>query len=115
MKKSAKDIAFEKERVKFRSEIRELTNCLNTKQKQMDELNEILREKDQIITQQEEWIERLLEYTELEKEDMQKLINNEKDKAEIREKLSSTIGIIGMMSRKSFFDLIKNGGINKNE
>ena len=41
--KSAKDIAFEKERMKFRSEIRELTNCLNDKKKQISELNEIIR------------------------------------------------------------------------
>ena len=94
--KSAKDLAFEKERIKFRSVIRELEYCLNNKQKQIDELNETIREKDQIIIQQEEWIERLLEYTEMSKEDLQKLINAEKDKAEIREKFSSIFDIFEM-------------------
>lgn len=102
--KSAKDIAFEKERAKFRSNIRELSNCLNIKQKQIDELNEAIREKDQVIAQQEEWIERLLEYTEIPKEDLQDLINSEKDKAEIREKISTTLGIIGMVGGRNFFD-----------
>lgn len=102
--KSAKDIAFEKERAKFRSKIRELINCLNTKQFQIDELKEVLKEKEQLIIQQEEWIERLLEYTEMSKEDLQILISNEKDKAEIREKLSSAFGVIELMTgRRKLF------------
>ena len=100
--KSAKDVAFEKERMKFRSRIRELENSLSTKQNQIDELSETLREKDQAIIQQEEWIERLLEYTEISKEDLQRLIDSEKDKAEIRENISSMLGIIGMTG-KNFF------------
>lgn len=100
--KSAKDVAFEKERMKFRSRIRELENSLSTKQNQIDELSETLREKDQAIIQQEEWIERLLEYTEISKEDLQRLIDSEKDKAEIRENISSILGIIGMTG-KNFF------------
>ena len=87
--KSAKDIAFEKERAKFRSKIRELTSCLNDKQKEIDILNKEIKEKEETIIQQEEWIERLLEYTEMSKEDLQKLINSEKDKAEVREKIIS--------------------------
>ena len=100
--KSAKDIAFEKERVKFRSEIRNLTDCLNDKQKQIDGLNETVREKDDVIRQYKEWIDRLLEYTEMSKEDLQKLIESEKDKAEIRERISTTLGIIGMIGGITF-------------
>lgn len=84
-KKSAKDIAFEKERAKFRGEIRRLTDCLNSKQKQIDKLKEAVGEKDIIISQQKEWIERLLKYTELSEEDMKKLIKKEKKTAEIAE------------------------------
>ena len=101
--KSAKDIAFEKERAKFRSKIRELTSCLNDKQKEIDILNETIKEKEETIIQQEEWIERLLEYTEMSKEDLQRLIDNEKDRAEIREKISSTLGIIGIIGGSNFF------------
>ena len=101
-KKSAKDIAFEKERAKFRSEIRNLTDCLNDKQKQIDGLNETVREQDDVIRQQKEWIDRLLEYTEMSKEDLQSLIESEKDKAEIRERISTAFGIIGMIGGNKF-------------
>ena len=99
-KQSAKDLAFEKERSKFRSEIRKLTDCLNDKEKQIDGLNETVREKDEVIRQQEEWIFRLLEYTELSKEELQNLIESEKDKAKIRESVTTTLGILGMVGRR---------------
>lgn len=88
-KKSAKDIAFDKERVKFRKEIRQLTGCLDDKQKQIDRLKETIREKETIISQQKEWIDRLLEYTELSEDDMKKLIKKEKITTEIVENFSS--------------------------
>lgn len=87
--KSAKDIAFENERAKFRKQIRELTNSLNDKQKQIDALNESAAEKDVLIAQQKEWIERLLEYTELSEEDMKRLIKKEKLTAQIVENMAS--------------------------
>lgn len=82
-KKSAKDIAFDKERAKFRSEIRSLTDDLNKIKKQISELNETIREKDVVISQQKEWIDRLLEYTELSEDDMKQLIEKDKKTAEI--------------------------------
>lgn len=94
-KKSAKDIAFDKERAKFRSEIRNLTECLNNKQKQIDELNEAIREKDAVISQQKEWIERLLEYMELSEEDMKQLIEKDKKTAEIIDNFASMQRIFG--------------------
>lgn len=94
-KKSAKDIAFDKERAKFRSEIRNLTECLNTKQKQIGELNELIREKDTVISQQKEWIERLLEYTELSEEDMKQLIEKDKKTAEIVDNFRSLQQVFG--------------------
>ena len=94
-KKSAKDIAFDKERVKFRSEIRKLTDCLNNKQKQIDGLNETIREKDIVISQQKEWIERLLKYTELSEDDMKQLIEKDKKTAEIVDNFASLQQIFG--------------------
>lgn len=88
-KKSAKDVAFEKEREKFRKEIRQLMDSLDNKQKHIDGLKETIREKDIAISQQKEWIERLLEYTELSEEDMKKLIKKEKATAEIIEHIGS--------------------------
>lgn len=94
-KKSAKDMAFDKERAKFRSEIRNLTDQLNNKQKQIEGLNEAIREKDVAISQQKEWIERLLEYTELSENDMKQLIEKDKKTAEIVDNFASLQRIFG--------------------
>lgn len=94
-KKSAKDIAFDKERAKFRSEIRNLTDLLNNKEQQIDGLNEAIREKDIVISQQKEWIERLLEYTELSEDDMKQLIEKDKKTAEIVDNFASLQRIFG--------------------
>lgn len=94
-KKSAKDIAFDKERTKFRSEIRNLTDCLNNKKKQIDALNETIREKDIVISQQKEWIDRLLEYMELSEDDMKQLIEKDKKTAEIVDNFASLQRIFG--------------------
>lgn len=94
-KKSAKDIAFDKERTKFRSEIRKLTDCLNNKQKQIDGLNETIREKDIVISQQKEWIERLLKYTELSEDDMKQLIEKDKKTVEIVDNFRSLQQVFG--------------------
>lgn len=100
--KSAKDIAFEKERTKFRSEIRKLQYQIMDMDNQIKELNEVIFDRENDLRQQAEWIDRLLEYMEISKEDFQKLIESEKDKAEIRERVSATLGIIGMMGGKTF-------------
>lgn len=94
-KKSAKDIAFDKEREKFRSEIRKQTDGLNKKQKQIDELNEAIREKDVVISQQKEWIDRLLKYTELSEDDMKQLIEKDKKTAEIIDNFRSLQHVFG--------------------
>lgn len=94
-KKSAKDLAFEKEREKLRSEIRKLTDCINDKQKQIDGLNEIVSEKDIVIRQQTEWIDRLLEYTELSEKDMRKIIYREKVTSEIIDHFQTMTDIMG--------------------
>ena len=100
--KSAKDIAFEKERAKFRSEIRNLQYQIAYRDKQIKELNETISQRESELFKQEDWIRRLLEYTEMSKEDLQKLIESEKDKAEIRERISTTLGIIGMIGGSKF-------------
>lgn len=94
-KKSAKDIAFDKERAKFRSEIRSITDDLNKKKKYIDELNETVREKDVVISQQKEWIDRLLEYMELSEDEMKQLIEKDKKTAEIVDNFRSLQQIFG--------------------
>lgn len=82
-KQSAKDLAFEKERAKFRKKIRELEHEINSLQyiiMQKDNELSIVRNE---LSQKEDWIRRLLEYTELSEEDMKAIIDKEKSKAEV--------------------------------
>lgn len=101
--KSKKDIAFEKERAKFRAEIRGLQHQTNERDKQIAELKDTIHQQEEKLSQQEEWIERLLTYTEITKEDLQMLIESEKKKSEVREHISTTLGIIGRMGGSSFY------------
>lgn len=79
--KSAKDIAFEKERAKYRKKIRELESDISEFRlaimQKDNELNVLRNELDQ----KKDWIRRLLEYTELSEEDMKAIINKEKSVA----------------------------------
>lgn len=82
-KQSAKDLAFEKERAKFRKKIRELEHEINSLQlavMQKDNELSIVRNE---LSQKEDWIRRLLEYTELSEEDMKAIIDKEKSVAKV--------------------------------
>lgn len=98
--KSAKDLAFDQERAKMRKSIRELEYSLKECQKQVVELNEVIAEKDELIRQQEDWINRLLEYTEMPKDELRKLLDNEKESEKFREHMLGTLGFIGAIGRR---------------
>ena len=94
---SAKDMAFEKERAKYRSEIRDLIRSNERLSSQVEGLEATVREKDTVIRQQQEWIERLLEYTELSKEDLNNVVKKDRLMAE----LADACGVfrrLGLMS-----------------
>lgn len=86
-KKTAKDLAFEKERAKYRQQINELTREIQKKEKTIYNLIQKNAELEECIRQKEEWIERLLSYTELSKEEMQKLVNKEQMAAEVMDQM----------------------------
>lgn len=77
-KKSAKDIAFEKERSKLRSEIRRLQYEINNKNSEISELKLVLSQKENSIAEKDDWIQRLLKYMDLSEEDLKKFIEKEK-------------------------------------
>lgn len=77
-KKSAKDIAFDKERNKFRSEIRKLQDEVNNKNTEISELKLALSKKENEITEKDDWIQRLLNYMDMSEDDMKKFIEKEK-------------------------------------
>lgn len=90
--KSAKDIAFDKERACFRKQIRELATQIRAANRQLEVYEETIRQKD-------EWISRLLEYMDLSEEELKKFIESEKKKTEIVEHLhdmNRALGRLGM-------------------
>lgn len=94
--KSAKDIAFDKERAKYRKEIRELSSELIKQRLDIDKLKQDVDRKDMELVEKDEWIRRLLEYMNMSEEDMRKIIQKDKTMAEAAERLSD---INNMVSR----------------
>jgi len=77
-KLSAKDKKFQEERIKFRQTLRELEKEVNFKNKEIDELKIENTELESKIRELQEWIDRLLEFTELSKEQINDMIQTNK-------------------------------------
>lgn len=96
---SAKDKAFEKERAKYRKKIRELEHDITefrlAVMQKDNELN-ILRNE---LEQKQDWIRRLLEYTELSKEDMKAIIDKKKSVATVMKRFGELSGVISSIYR----------------
>ena len=86
--KSAKDLAFDREREKYRKEIRDRDTLITELQYIVEQLQESIRQRDNKISECNDWIRRLLEYMDLSEDDMQKIIQKDKTIADITEKLS---------------------------
>ena len=72
---SKKDLAFEKERIKFRQEKKTLLKEISDKDKEIEGLKTLVRQINNKIEEQNEWIERLLEYCNLNEDDLKQLKN----------------------------------------
>ena len=68
--KSKKDLAFDKERAKYRHEISGLQREIKENLREIEVLNQRISELEESIRQKDDWIFRLLKYTELSEEDM---------------------------------------------
>ncbi len=98
-KQSAKDLAFEKERAKFRKKIRDLEHEINNlKLLYMQKENE-LRVVNSKLSQKEDWIVRLLEYTELSEDDMKAIIDKEKSVAKVANMFGELGSVISSIYR----------------
>lgn len=98
-KQSAKDLAFEKERAKFRKKIRDLEHEINNlKLLYMQKENE-LRVVNSKLSQKEDRIVRLLEYTELSEDDMKAIIDKEKSVAAVMKMFGELSGIFSSIYR----------------
>lgn len=81
--KSKKDLAFERERAKYRHEISDLQREIKENLCEIEVLNKKISELEESIRQKDEWIERLLKYTELTEEDMKNQIQKDRSVSEV--------------------------------
>lgn len=96
-KMSAKDTAFEKERVKYRRVIRDLEHKLKEKQELILDMKISISEKDDTIAQKDDWIQRLLSFAELSEDDMKSMIESEKAKNKLVDGLSNLAPLLGFI------------------
>lgn len=98
-KQSAKDFAFEKERVKFRKKIRELEHEIKSLQlATMQKDTELSMVRNELL-QKEDCVRRLLEYTELSEGDMRAIIDKEKSVATAMKMFGELGGIFSSIYR----------------
>lgn len=76
---SAKDKAFEKERIKYRKEIISLKHEIESKDKRIKSLSDQVYSLENKVNEYSDWIQRLLEYCDLDEEFMREKIKNEKN------------------------------------
>lgn len=76
---SAKDKAFEKERIKYRKEIISLKHEIESKDKRIKSLSDQVNTLENRVNEYNDWIQRLLEYCDLDEEFMREKIKNEKN------------------------------------
>lgn len=93
--KSKKDLAFDRERAKYRHEISDLQREIKENLCEIEVLNQKIFELEGSIRQKDEWIKRLLEYTELTEEDMRKQIQKDRSISEVINRMQEMNGIIG--------------------
>ena len=95
--KSAKDLAFDKERAKYRQQINELERKVRkTEIEKLEMENELLKTR-QKCSELQDWIDRLLEYTEMSEEDMKTFIEKERQSSEVMEHLDNFLNISRML------------------
>lgn len=94
--KSKKDLAFDKERAKYRHQIRELEIQLHQKDIDIREKEEHIMAVERKNAELQDWIDRLLEYTEMSKEDLKMLVDSEKTKTEVAERLNAMFKVTSL-------------------
>lgn len=92
--KSKKDLAFDKERAKYRHEISALQREIKENLREIEVLNQKISELEESIRQKDEWIHRLLEYTELTEKDMRKQIQKDRSVSEVINHIEETSSMI---------------------
>ena len=105
--KSAKDKAFDKERFEYHRRIRELESEAHKKDIEIYKLKETLGQKDMLLAEKDDWINRLLEYIDMSEDDLKKFIQKQKKETLAIEHLDSFRDIIGRFAYRSTDYLFK--------
>lgn len=98
--KSKKDIAFDKERAKYRHEIKDLQITTTKQLLEISKLRKRISELEESVRQKDEWIQRLLEYTELSEENMRKQIKKDKNVSEVLEHINDMNNLIAEFGKR---------------
>lgn len=98
--KTAKDLAFDRERAKYGKRIRELETELKGKKYEIHELRDQISKLEEKCYSLQYWIDRLLEYTEMSEEDMKTIIQKDKDSAEVMKRMNCLFGIMDMFGSR---------------
>lgn len=102
--KTAKDIAFDKERARLNKQIRELESLLRTEQSEIIFLREQNKQLSSERDSLNDWVRRLLEYMDLSEDEMRKIICKEKKEIEFFEHITEMNRAFSRMGSRSFFD-----------
>lgn len=91
--KSKKDLAFDKERAKFRGEIRQLKGDIQSKDMQIRGLMNDIGELENKIRELKDWNERLLEYMDMPEEDMRRVIMGKDIESQVSESVRNIMRV----------------------
>lgn len=106
---SAKDRAFEQERMKYRKEINSLKHEIDSKDKQIKSLSDHVDLLENKVNEYEDWIHRLLEYCDLDEEFMRNKIEREKKQQLFDKVISKNMNYLGLppgFINNPFLDLL---------
>ena len=98
--KTAKDLAFDRERAKYGKRIRELETELKGKNYEIHELRYQISQLEEKCCSLQDWIDRLLEYTEMSEKDIKTIIQKDKDSAEVMKRMNGLFGIMDMFGSR---------------
>lgn len=86
---SAKDKAFEKERIKYRRQIKELEHKVAEQEKHLQALELSLSEMDTKLQAAKSEVQRLLEVSGMNRDELKLLLEDKKQSAELRERMTA--------------------------
>lgn len=101
--KSAKDISFEKERCTLKKQIRDLESSVKEKNMEIKSLLATISEQEKQIRELGDWNERLLEYAEMTKEDMQAIMSKDKEISLAAKRMNDTCSMLDSIGRNIFW------------